>query len=243
VDGGALMRSALLLLLLALAPPARAAAATLQELRRYSLAVEEGEDGRWGVTSPVGGALDSMTLAQVWYDRAGVRRLYRQDHAAWFLTGVQAAAGLALGAGALVAFTESNHYLPKRSGFSVSRRDYPQREDYLYAREQADLAYAAAMASVPEARRMRAENMAWTGFTLAFSATLVVGLAPAHRLRFQHVEREPDLLYARADAERRVEAWNAVHTDARIVRPSPPPVAWPHHLPGAGAAVRGLEAW
>jgi len=235
------MRWALLAALLVLAPPARAA--SVQEIRRYSLALEEGDDGRWSVVSSVAGALDTPTLVQVWHDVEGERRLVRLDRGAWNLLGAQVMTGLALGTGAIAAFTGSNHYLPKRSGYAVSRRDYSRREDYLYARQQADLAYAAALAAVPEARRMRAENMAWTGFTLAFSATLVVGLAPAHRLRFEEVAREPDRFYPREEAERRVEAWNVLHTHAGTVRPPPPPVAWPHRLPGAGVATRGLEAW
>ncbi|MFH1468371.1 MAG: hypothetical protein ABIO70_28540 [Pseudomonadota bacterium] len=229
-------------LLLALAGPVRAA--TVQEYRRYPLALEEGEEGRWSVTSPAGGPLDTMTLAQVWFDRPGAHRLIRQDRGAWWLAGVQAAVGLGLGIGAVMAFEEADHYLPKRSGYDVSRRDYRHREDYLYARQQADLAYAAAMAAVPEYRRMKAENMAWTGLTLAFSGALVVGLVPMHRLRFQRVEREPDLFYSRADAQRRVDLWNLSHpAEGLPPAPTSPPVAWPGRIPGSRAVARSVEAW
>ncbi len=206
------------------------------------------------------GYLATTALARRWHDVASIEALddlERDMRAASWLQGI---AGGALWVAAGGTWLSAVMLMPSREDYRVSRSDYRDRERYLYAREQARIAYQARLSELPQQRRMRIEDRAWAGVYLAVSGTLVLGLAPALSRDARDRRTYPSKHYSRAEAEDRIEAYNEAllgrlaATDPSLLRrfePSEPPdaVTLPP-MPPAGAPLapwlRGveiMEAW
>lgn len=218
---------------------------------RQRLVLEPTPEG-FRVGSEELGSLATTALVRRWHDVASIELLDDLEHDMRAASWVQGIAGTALCVAAGSTWLGAAMLLPSRSDYRVSRSDYRHRDDYLYARDQARLAYQARLAELPQQRRMRIEDRAWAGVYLAVSGTLVLSLAPMLGRDARERRTHPYLHYSQAEAEQRIEAYNEAllgrlaATDPSLLRhfvPEEPPPAPPTPPAGAPLApwLRGIE--
>jgi hypothetical protein len=218
---------------------------------RQRLVLEPTPDG-FRVGSDQLGPLATTALARRWHDVASVDLLDDLERDMRAASWIQGIAGSALCVAAGSTWLGAAMLLPSRADYRISRSDYRQRDDYLYAREQARLAYQARLAELPQERRMRIEDRAWAGVYLAVSGTLVLSLAPMLQRDARERRTYPYLHYSEDEALQRIEAYNEAllgrlaATDPSLLRhfmPEPPTAAPPNPADGAPLApwLRGVQ--
>ncbi len=177
----------------------------LYEHRR--LVLLETDDG-YTISSAQLGQFDTVMLAARWGDLEAYRYLQEDITEKQKVSWMQLLLGARLGVAAVAIWGDAIGDLPGMERHKVDRRDYRSREDYLYARQEQQEAWARRLGNMPQAERMAIENKAWTGVYLFSSGVLAAALASTHHRAAKARAALPHLRYDLDEAERRLAEHN-----------------------------------